>query len=82
MESGEWVEEAWASSFGVQGARQRVAMERADGVHARRPRRHIIEHEVRIEVGRVGVSSGWLHAKLATGPKTKFSHLNPLYIFY
>ena len=57
-------------------------MERARGIHARRQRRHIVEHVVRVEVGRVGVSSGWLQAELVTGPKTKFEACELLYIFH
>ena len=37
---------------------------------------------VRVEVGRAGVSSGWLQAELATGPKTKFEARELLFIFY
>ena len=70
------------SYLGAQGAGRRVAMEMARGVHARRPRRHIVEHVVRVEVGRASVSSGWLQAELVTGPKTKFEARELLFIFH
>jgi len=52
------------------------------GVHARRPRRQSVKHVVSVAVGKVGADLGRLWAESANGPKTKFSHLDPLYIFY
>jgi len=82
--NGEWRVSRGGSGIRIWGAGtgRRVAMERARGVHARRPRRHIVEHVVRVEVGRAGVSSGWLQAELATGPKTKFEARELLFIFH
>jgi len=59
---------------------------RGDGEGAWRPckkaTRHIVEHVVRVEVSRAGVSSGWLQAELVTGPKTKFEARELLFIFH
>ena len=72
------------SGICIWGAGGRAA--RGDGEGARRPckkaTRHIVEHVVRVEVGRAGVSSGWLQAELVTGPKIKFEARELLFIFH
>ena len=73
-----------ARAFAFGGSGSRAA--RGDGDGARRPSkkatRHIVEHVVRVEVGRAGVSSGWLQAELVTGPKIKFEARELLFIFH
>ena len=72
------------SGICIWGAGGRAA--RGDGEGTQRPckkaTRHIVEHVVRVEVSRAGVSSGWLQAELVTGPKTKFEACELLYIFH
>jgi hypothetical protein len=79
---------AWGSlgfHNGVAGARQE-GMDARHGGGARcsawTPRRHIVEHVVRVEVDRAGVGLGWLQTELATGPKTKFEAHAKLYVFH
>ena len=72
------------SGIRIWGAGGRAARGDGEGVRrsCKKATRHIVEHVVRVEVGRAGVSSGWLQAELVTGPKTKFEAHELLYIFY
>ena len=47
-----------------------------------RPRRQNVEHVASVGVGKVGAKLGQIWADLDLGPKTKFVHLNMLYISY
>jgi hypothetical protein len=67
---------------GVRGKEDDARRHGGGAAHAWSPRRHLIEHVVGSEWGKVGCDLGCHLGQIRPRPKTKFAHLGLLYNFH